>query len=432
MGVEATRPTDRGISATPATVAESPRGLSLSGARAAWLVLHRWAGLTLAVFLVMAGITGALLAFYDELHAAAARWVRVEPPTVGAPLLDPVALHAAAGRAAPEARFDRVELNIEPGRAVLFYPSPRGPDPLGYDELALDPYTGAEVHRGTWADITEGWHQLMPFVFRLHYTFALGEAGRLALGIAALVWTIDCFISFLLTLPHTPQRWWHRWRQAWQVRGPSAGSFKFTFDLHRAGGLWLWPVLLVFAWSSVAFNLTSVYDPVMSAFGATDPRDALPARSAPDDLEHDWAARLADGRALARQIGASEGFEIVAENGLSYREAFDAYEYRFAASDDVSHERPQSRLYFDRATGEVLAIKRGLGRADANGLNEWLVSLHIASVGGTWYRTFVAIVGLAVAALSVTGFALWLRKREARAKRRAMRRPAWTNGGGET
>lgn len=424
MDIEAARPTSRNISATPATADEGSRTLRLSAARAIWLVLHRWAGLTLAVFLVMAGPTGALLAFYDDLHAATAHWVRVEPPAADAPLLDPVELHAAAGRAAPEARFDRVELGIEPGRAVLFYPSPRGSDPLDYDELALDPYTGAEVYRGTWADITDGWHQLMPFIFRLHYTFALGEVGRLALGIAALLWTIDCFISFLLTLPHTPLRWWHRWRQAWQVRGPSTGSFKFTFDLHRASGLWLWPVLLVFAWSSVGFNLTSVYNPVMSAFGATDPRDGLPTRRAPDDLEHDWAARLADGRTLARQIGASQGFEVVAENGLSYRENFDAYEYRFAASDDVSHERPQSRLYFDRATGEVLAVKRGVGRVDANGLHEWIVSLHIASVGGVWYRTFVVILGIAVAALSMTGFVLWLRKREARAKRRALKRPA--------
>jgi len=432
VDLEATRPTGRGISAKTAPAVEGSPGLRLPAARAIWLVLHRWAGLTLVVFLIMTGLTGAPLAFYDDLHAATARWVRVDPPAAGTPLLDPIELHAAAGRAAPDARFDRVELGIEPGRAVLFYPSPRGRDPLDYDELALDPYTGAEVHRGTWGDITEGWHQLMPFIFRLHYTFALGEVGRVALGIAAVVWTIDCFISFLLTLPHTPQRWWHRWRQAWRMRGPSAGSFKFTFDLHRASGLWLWPVLLVFAWSSVGFNLTSVYNPVMSAFGATDPRDALLTQLAPDDLEHDWAARLAEGRALARQIGATQGFEVVAENGLSYREKFDAYEYRFAASDDVSHARPQSRLYFDRATGEVLALKRGLGGADANGLHEWMVSLHIASVGGVWYRAFVVILGLAVAALSVTGLVLWLRKREARSKRRAMRRPAWADKGGCT
>jgi uncharacterized iron-regulated membrane protein len=56
----------------------------------------------------------------------------------------------------------------------------------------------------------------------------------------------------------------------------------------------------------------------------------------------------------------------------------------------------------------VLAIKRGLGQAD------------IASVGGVWYRAFVSGLGLVVVALSVTGIVLWMRKREARTKRRFM------------
>jgi uncharacterized iron-regulated membrane protein len=70
----------------------------------------------------------------------------------------------------------------------------------------------------------------------------------------------------------------------------------------------------------------------------------------------------------------------------------------------------------------LLGIKRGLGGANANGLHEWIVSLHIGSVGGIWYRALVSIVGLAVAALSVTGVVLWMRKREARIRRSEMKR----------
>jgi uncharacterized iron-regulated membrane protein len=49
--------------------------------------------------------------------------------------------------------------------------------------------------------------------------------------------------------------------------------------------------------------------------------------------------------------------------------------------------------------------------------------LHIGSIGGLPYRVFVAVVGLAVVVLSVTGVVIWMRKRSARllgaAKRRA-------------
>ncbi|WP_438800858.1 PepSY domain-containing protein [Achromobacter pestifer] len=40
------------------------------GSQRAWLVLaHRWVGLVIAGFLLVAGLTGALLAWNDELEA---------------------------------------------------------------------------------------------------------------------------------------------------------------------------------------------------------------------------------------------------------------------------------------------------------------------------------------------------------------------------
>jgi uncharacterized iron-regulated membrane protein len=397
------------------------------GWRPLWVVVHRWAGLTLALFLVVAGLTGALLAFYPELHRATASWQRVAPPSPAAPLLDPVALLEAAQRAEPRAEFLRVELGIKPDSAVVFYPDPRPGIDLGYDELGIDPWTGSAVHRGTWGAISEGWHQVMPFIFELHYTLALGEVGRLAFGIAALVWTVDCFIGFYLTLPPGRRRWWERWRTAWQVRPWRSGAFRFNFDLHRAGGLWLWPLLLVFAWSSVGFNLRPVYAPVMAAFGASDPMASLRSQPAPDGLVHDWRVRLAQARAIAAERGAALGFTVLAEDGLSFRAGADAYEYRFHASDDLPTTRPQSRIWFDRESGAVIAHRDGRGDLDADGIDRWLVALHIGSIGGLPYRILVAIVGLGVVALSVTGIVIWMRKRSARLLGNARRRgPAAT------
>ncbi len=42
--------------------------------------MHRWLGLTLAAFLVMAGLTGTLLAFNDSIDASLnSRLFRVQP-----------------------------------------------------------------------------------------------------------------------------------------------------------------------------------------------------------------------------------------------------------------------------------------------------------------------------------------------------------------
>lgn len=387
--------------------------------RSLWVVVHRWAGLFLALFLALAGLTGALLAFYDELHAATAEWVRVEPPHPSLRPLDPVVLLRAAQQAVPEARIERMTLSAAPGHAWVYYPASRGDVPLGFDELALDPYTGREVYRGTSADLSEGIHQVMPFVFALHYELALGEWGAWLLGIAALVWTLDCFVGFYLTLP-AGRVSWTSWRKAWRLRWPVRNAISLHFDWHRASGLWLWPILLVFAWSSVGFNLREAYTPVMSALGYRDVFTQLPDRPAPADYRPDWDARLSQARNLARELGVRQGFHVEFEDALGFRRDASAYEYRFSASDDLPSTRPQSRMFFDKDSGRIVALKRARGDASAQGLDDWLVALHVASVGGRAWDLAVALIGLATCLLSVTGVYLWWRKRSIRQGKRTV------------
>ncbi len=46
---------------------------------------------------------------------------------------------------------------------------------------------------------------------------------------------------------------WQRWRKSFVVRRGS--RYQLNFDLHRAGGLWTWGILLVLAVSAVSLNL---------------------------------------------------------------------------------------------------------------------------------------------------------------------------------
>ncbi len=115
----------------------------------------------------------------------------------------------------------------------------------------------------------------MPFIYSLHDELALRGGGALILGVVALVWTVDCFVSLWLTFPpaaharRPPGVWVQKWGKAWRVRWPTR-VFKLTFDLHTALGLWLWIMLGVLAWSGVAFNLPEVYQPVTKALFGLD------------------------------------------------------------------------------------------------------------------------------------------------------------------
>lgn len=417
-----------------------PRRFALPG-RPSWVVAHRWAGLTLALFLGVAGLTGSLMPWMEELEAATAPHLHLSA-TPGTP--DPVRIREQVLARYPGAAVDFLPLSTEPGKALrlhLHWIDPatglereHGPGVPDWDDLFLDPVTGKEQGRREWGDIGQGVKNLMPFVYRLHYTLALGTVGLLAMGAAAIIWTVDCFVGFFLTLPpRAPAQppapralFWQRWRPSWQVRtGKSA--YKLNFDLHRAGGLWLWPLLLVFAWSSVSFNLPQVHGPVMALFGATDARAALIESALPAPRNHprlDFRAAMVRGQALAREIVARRGLTMATEGErwLWHVPTSGLYVYGFTTSADVGHHGGGTRVAFDSNTGALRMVDVPSGENSANTVNTWLTALHMAQVFGLPYRVFVSVLGLAVTMLSVTGVVIWIKKRSARAGRRIRER----------
>jgi len=64
-------------------------------ARHFWVLIHRYAGLAMTVFLVLVGVTGSVLAFYHELD----RWLNpalLTVPVRDGPMLDPFTLRERA------------------------------------------------------------------------------------------------------------------------------------------------------------------------------------------------------------------------------------------------------------------------------------------------------------------------------------------------
>ena len=148
----------------------------------------------------------------------------------------------------------------------------------------------------------------MPFVYGLHMYLAMSGIGDWILGAVALVWTIDCFVGFYLTLPAGGERsrkgFFARWKPSWLVKLKSS-FYRANFDLHRAAGLWLWAMLLVYAWSSVFFTLPNFYTratqlvldyeaPVWAQAG-TPQTDARPPM--------EWEAAQATGERLMAEQG---------------------------------------------------------------------------------------------------------------------------------
>jgi len=395
--------------------------------RRIWVLWHRYAGLAMSVFLIVVGLTGSLLAFENEIN----RWLAphlypAHKPALALKLGD-LALKAQA--LLPKAEVKRVYVD-ENGAAIIRvepYADPATGEPydLGFNELFLDSGTGKELGRRTVGGLPTGLDNLMPFLYRLHYNLSLDRPGSITLGIVALAWTVDCFIAFYLTLPKrkkiapAPERlsrrgkgFWQRWKPAWLIKW-QAGATRINFDLHRAGGLWLWLMLLVFAWSSVGFNLRQeVYYPVMRVFFDLPETVATKSRiPSPDQPAMDWSEAQETAERLMAEQAKRHGFTIEEPIALYRQLDRGRYHYRVRSSLDIKTINSATAVDFDPYSGRLLNAYIPSGHYSGHTVTQWLFALHEANVFGLPYRILVCVLGLAIVMLSVTGILIWLKKR---------------------
>lgn len=380
--------------------------------------LHRWTGLAMAGFLIIVGLTGSLLAFNTELERIFAPQLFAKPRPGVAPL-DLATLAERAQALVPQRKIasvtyqepDQVSVSFEPRNGL----ATEGESDLNFTDFFVDPWTGEELGRRRNADLSQGFVNLMPFIYDLHWRLAVGDVGQWIVGTVALFWTIDCFIAFYLTLPLTTATFWRRWKPAWFIKA-NAGFFRLNFDLHRASGLWLWGMLFIFAWSSVMMNLRFIYEPVMQTVFDFRPYQSPPQRLARMQTL-DWRAAKATGERLIAEQGASQGFEAKEPLSLMYAPDANAYTYMVRGSHDLFERSPKgggTSVTFDGDSGALIEVFQPTGQHSGNTIESWLYALHMARIFGLLYRIFVCALGLVVAILSVTGVYIWWKKRSAR------------------
>lgn len=398
--------------------------MGLPYGRQFWVFVHRWAGLTIALFLIVAGATGAALPFQQELTLMSRPGAAYVTPPMPSARPSAGAFLAQQVERATGGKVIFLPLVPEPGRVAVMGVVPRAGRPaLGYDTVWVDPYTGHIRLAFRYGVLADGPQNIVPFLYQLHYSLAAGAWGIWIMGVASLIWMVDCFVGFYLTFPlrrkagaattRPASGWWTRWKPAWKVRRHARGH-KLNFDLHRASGLWLWPMLLVFAVSSVSYNLPGVYRSAMAPLGLSEEFD-LPSRAdALDDPPISLSQAVDTGRNLMATEARRLGFAVGAEDSLFYGPDTGAYGYTAYTSLGPQARNPQTLLWFRATDGRLIHFSPPAGPSAADTFTFWAQMLHRAEVFGLPYRIFTSLFGLIVVMLSVTGTLIWMKKRSAR------------------
>lgn len=394
--------------------------------RATLVVLHRWAGLFIALFLIIAGLTGALISWDREIDAwlnpslylADSGGVATSTPS------DVLALANQLEAADPRVRIKYLPLAIAPGHTLGMTVTPQV-DPatgkaykLDFNQIALDPVTAQVQAKRLWGEFAFSPQALMPVLYKLHYSLHIPPVGGLPLGnwfmgIVSLVWLLDCFIALVIAFPNRPS-----WRKSFAFRFKS-GTPKLNFDLHRSGGVWLWLLLLTMAVTSISMNLPEVVRPVIGAVSPLTPGqyEQRPRRKLPPPPALSREQIIALATADAQQRGWT-----LPLGAIHYSAPYDVYGVSFfePGQDLGGAGLGNPWLYFDGKTGAAVSEKiPGAGSA-GDVFMALQFPLHSGRIIGVAGRVLISLLGVAIALLSITGLVIWTRKRQARRRARPL------------
>ncbi len=365
--------------------------------------LHRWAGLAIAVFVTIAGLTGSFLAYKEPIQ----RWL--SPDLYNAPgrgaVLSLERLIAVVEQSDGHAMVSFAQIPSRAGQGVRFDVTPRPGMSIDYSTVFLDPVTGQILGRYATDRFPPTRHNLVDFLYDLHEALALpGRAGYTIMGIAALVWFIDCFIGAYLTFPRG-KPFARKWKPAWLLK-----YRRLNYDLHRAGGLWLWVLLAAVSLSAVNMNLNSQLRAVLGA--------VIPLSSEPQGHEtpaHRPSLSYSKAVELASADAARKGWPMRASY-VAHRADLGQYQVYFDWLQKQLAKPGGYAIFIDDRSG-VEAYVRSPERAGVTAGDRflmWIDALHMGGVFGWPYRILLCLLGAVIATLSVSGVIIFTRKRRHR------------------
>ncbi len=347
-------------------------------------VIHLWAGIVLAIYLIVIGVTGSILVFQDEIGRLTGLkpWQDIR---VAGTAADVATVVNNLRQAYP--RWHLVSVSAPSESDATFVSVLEG---RGRIRVASDPNSGKVL--GAFP-AERNW---MDFVRELHETLLLsGHTGRLLNGIAG---------ALLLLLNATGLViWWpgiRNWPRALKVDFRRTWR-RVNWDLHSAAGFWtlsivsIWAITgMYFAWPRQTFQFVNSFSRIISARPpAVIVAPEIPG-SAPDlDRLVDQARALDPGTKLA---GIAFPYSRRAPLAiLMQRRSSPGREY-----DDT--------VYFNPYSGEYISIWRyGVNQS----LGDWLiwlqVPLHFGTSWGLAVKLVWAAAGLAIPLLTVTGLLMY-------------------------
>ncbi|BCT68024.1 PepSY-associated TM helix domain-containing protein [Nitrosospira sp. NRS527] len=350
--------------------------------------IHLYIGLASGLFLVLSGLSGSMIVFREEIEKlmhpelleTVTRDKRIPVQTV----LNTVK------RAYPEDRIVFIRMPRTSQETYLFKMN-------GAHDLFVyaDPYSGEVLGAHRQEDTLIGWVALV------HTELLIGERGKTALGVSALL-----LICMSVTGPFL---WWPpngKISRGLKIDWRSPRK-KLVFDMHRAFGIYSMLFLLIVAFTGVSLVFNKTVIEITNFLTASAPRPPPPFSSSLgktetilpiDDLLHK-ADRILSGPTTWITLPQTAEAPLVIRKKMP----------------EEFNPNGKSFIYFDQYTGEVLLVEEASSAPAGARIYNTFYPIHIGTLGGLPTRIFQVIVGFLPLLLFVTGYIMWKNRSKARA-----------------
>nr|WP_274378417.1 PepSY-associated TM helix domain-containing protein [Oceanospirillum linum] len=298
-----------------------------------------------------------------------------------------------------------------------------------HNQIFVNPYSGEVLGGRKWGvfSVEQPLLNLMPLIYKLHYSVLAGQEGRVILGWLTLAWLLMIPVGMYLSWPHhsalrysnKSKKQWRQdllhWLSFWKYR-KGKSRFQNDFFNHRWLGLVFTPLVVVFLLSGLSYNLKPVY------YGIFDPLNqrqlshkAIETSSLGQVQPMSLELAVATGQHLTEMWAKEQGFERLQPVGLSHSAFKGTYLYRSYSSLDYSDESAKTSVWFDAHSGELLARFQATGASKVDVMTAGFEAVHKSELGW-WSRMLSLLLMVASVWLAVTALRLWLFKYRARRK----------------
>ena len=374
--------------------------------RALWVQVHLYLGLFVGALLVVFGVTGSVLVFFQEID----EWLNptlltVEVPAPGPDEYRPVGeiLAAAERAAAPGSRITQVYGAPTRERVVAVYVEQPS---TAWQRIFVDPYqarvTGVRSYAaGEWVP-----RYFMDAVFSLHFQLLAGVNGVTLAAIVAWLLILALITGVIVWWPVNGQ-----WRQALVIRRPVT-PFRLLFDLHKTVALYLCLAIGAILLSGAYMNWA---DPIVWVTQLMSP-----ATRGPVEAPH--STPLAGGHPISPEQAVALAAARYPEGRLRSismpEDATGVYQVGRESVPGLSTFWSERIVSVDQYSGAILDVRAPDTRRSAGEtFLDWQCPLHSGQAFGMRGRLLVCASGLACPVIYATGFLMWWRRRRRRERR---------------